>query len=241
MTIDQTRQMAVEFERRLNDIDSTTASINKIDTDTIFSYLNQYQTIFIQQLYAAEDQTENGTRGALRISDIIKNFITRDYLYTDGSCTTDEISEFFKLPDDYYMYIRSNSVVTGTYKNLEKQNVVPNTTVKQSDAEDIIRSYYNSDGILRNPVVILSGPTSDEDKGYLQIVHDKYTDIKRVELVYYREPKRFNIINNEACELPYECFDDLVQGGVDLYFQTKYKLAIAEAAARRRPVKYQDD
>jgi len=43
MTIDQTRQMAVEFERRINTIDPSTESLAKMDTDTIFSYLNQYQ------------------------------------------------------------------------------------------------------------------------------------------------------------------------------------------------------
>lgn len=43
MTIDETRQMAIEFERRINAVDPSTESVNKLDTDTAYAFLNQSQ------------------------------------------------------------------------------------------------------------------------------------------------------------------------------------------------------
>lgn len=234
MTIDQTRQLAVEFERRINTIDPTTESIGKLDTDTIFAYLNSFQDQYIQQLYLAEGQAESGSRPAIRIGDIIKTLTKREVVTKENVYgNTDLTSDYFKLPEDYYMYIRSNSIVTGTYKNLNKNNVVPNTIIKQGDVEDVIRAYYNSKSIMRNPVAVLDNPLG-MNQSMLQIIHDGYTKINGVEIIYCKLPNRFDIINNKCCELPYECFNDLVSGAVELYFNDKYKLAIATSAARRR-------
>lgn len=232
MTIDETRQLAVEFERRVNDIDPTTESINKLDTDTIYSYLNQYQKKYIQQLYIAEGEAQNGTKPQIKLSDITKNLIEHARLNENLNVpTTDKISKFYQLPDDYYMYIRSNSVVKGTYKNMQKPYVVANNIIKQDDVDQVLLSYYNKGGIMRNPIVVLDQRYSN---GAIQIIHDRYTDILDLELVYYRQPNEFNIINNICCELPYECFDDLVTGAVDLYFSYKYKIALAQNNNRRR-------
>ena len=60
---------------------------------------------------------------------------------------------------------------------------------------------------------------------YLKIIHDRYTHIDSVDLVYVRQPYNFNILryNDEdmsagavhsCCELPYICFNDLIEGAV---------------------------
>lgn len=227
MTIDQTRQLAVEFERRINAIDQSTESVSKLDTDTIYAYLNQFQQQYIQQMYIADGQLESGTRGSIRVSDITKPFIKQATISPTETENTDEISTFFNMPSDYFMYIRSNSAVTGTYKNLKELNLASNTVLKQDDVSKVILQYYNSDGIIRNPLAVIR----DNE---LQVIHDKYTDIHYIELTYFKKPNDFNIIDNMPCELPFECFDDLVSGAVELYFQYKYKVALANNQRRRQ-------
>lgn len=242
MTIDQTRQMAVEFERRVNTIDPTTESTAKLDTDTIFSYLNQYQSQYIHQLYLAENQVESGTRGQIRFSDITKNLIKHIQLENKISdINTDMVSDYFKLPNDFYMYIRSNSVVLGTYKDYKEPTYVANSIIKQDDVDQVLLSYYNKDGIMRNPIVVLDNISGEIGSNHIQVIHDKYTNIKSIDIVYYKEPARFNIMYNLACELPYECFDDIVSGAVELYFSYKYKVSLAQQAARYRRPRQQED
>jgi len=55
MTLEQTRQLGIEFERRLQTMLPQTKTIAKIDTEDIYSFLNQYQKQYIRQLYLSED------------------------------------------------------------------------------------------------------------------------------------------------------------------------------------------
>lgn len=56
MTLIETRQLGIEFERRVQTMIPETEFLNKLDTDTIYSYLNQYQDKLIQELYRTMDQ-----------------------------------------------------------------------------------------------------------------------------------------------------------------------------------------
>ena len=56
MTLLETRQLGIEFERRVQTMIPETEFLNKLDTDTIYSYLNQYQDKLIQELYRTMDQ-----------------------------------------------------------------------------------------------------------------------------------------------------------------------------------------
>lgn len=48
MTLDETRQLGIEFERRIQTFDPQTVIIQKLDTDTIYAYLNEYQKMYIR-------------------------------------------------------------------------------------------------------------------------------------------------------------------------------------------------
>ena len=44
MTKEQTRQLGIEFERRINEIYPEFQTKEKLDTDTIYSFLSEYAT-----------------------------------------------------------------------------------------------------------------------------------------------------------------------------------------------------
>jgi hypothetical protein len=55
MTLEQTRQLGIEFERRVQTMIPETEFVAKLDTETIYSYINQYQDQLIHELYRSVD------------------------------------------------------------------------------------------------------------------------------------------------------------------------------------------
>lgn len=250
----------MEFERRITLMNPAFELKEKLTSDTIFSFLNAYTERFVRINYLQEDQVADGTRAQKKNADALKGLIVRTVLTKQQKDTdnTDINSDKFTLPADYFLYIRSNSKVSATYKgkvsdmphdditintdqpdpDIDSNNTVdfletvPNKTIREDDVEKILSTYYNR-AILRSPYVVLNAgkATDDTDNVYLNVIHDTYTVIEKVDLVYYRKPKKFDVIGVDGtnvldhCELPDNVHMEIVEGAVEMFItEAKYRL-----------------
>lgn len=233
MTQEQTRQLGIEFERRIQLMYPNFELKEKLTTDTIYSMLSEFQNQFVKSLFLSEDQVQSGTRRQRWVTDITKLLTKRDTIDSKES-NTDSYSSEFVVPPDYFLYIRSNSLISESYKGkLDNLQVIPNSTIKQDDVSKVVISHFNNHGIIRYPLVVLE---DNNNNGIIRVIHDEYTKINKLDLVYYRMPYDFNVAGfdndnmksgaiHSSCELPYTCFDDLVSGAVEL-FVTSYKFRL---------------
>ena len=234
------RAMQIEFERRITLINPNFELAEKLTSDTIFSFLNAYTERYVRLNYLQEDAVQDGTRAQKKNADALKGLITRGLYAVEAKDenNTDKTSDRVSLPSDYFLYIRSNSLISKNYKIEEEiQNeqdyvVTSNKTIREDDVEKVISTYYNK-AIILNPYVVLNaGNNADEEKKlYLNVIHDEYTTIKKVDLVYYHKPKKFDVIGVDGvnvldhCELPENVHMEIVEGAVEMFItEAKYRL-----------------
>lgn len=234
------RAMQIEFERRITLMNPNFELAEKLTSDTIFSFLNAYTERYVRLNYLQEDAVQDGTRAQKKNADALKGLITRGLYAVEAKDenNTDKTSDRVSLPSDYFLYIRSNSLISKNYKIEEEiQNeqdyvVTSNKTIREDDVEKVISTYYNK-AIVLNPYVVLNaGNNADEEKKlYLNVIHDEYTTIKKVDLVYYRKPKKFDVIGVDGvnvldhCELSEDVHMEIVEGAVEMFItEAKYRL-----------------
>lgn len=246
MTLEETRNLGIEFERRVQTMIPETELTDKLDTETIYSFLNQYQDKYIHEIYRSLDQIPSGTKLSSHVESILQNMLTwadgeevrssntpiTDPNYIDIIDTARSIT--YSLPENFYMYLRSVSKVSSTFAFKRSDNsteapldILPNQLVSQSDVWKLVETPHNSLRILRYPAAVLS--QYEDNKPTLTVIYDQYTTIEGVKVLYYKQPAHFDIMTSTACELPMDAFDDIVSGAVDLYVQY-----VAGAVERRK-------
>ena len=224
MTLNETRQLGIEFERRIQTM-IPEKEFDKLDTETIYSFLNQYQDRYIHDIYRNLDNIQSGTKLSSHVESVLQTLLKTSELIPAGNSNLIDtpLSIVYELSPDFDMYVRSTSIVSNTYNFKVSNNtnqglkIIPNQFISQNDAWKLFETPNNTLRILRQPAAILSKNKAGECT--LTVIHDRYTNIQKVGLTYYAKPAYFDIMTSTACELPMNVFDDIVSGAVDLYVQ----------------------
>lgn len=224
MTLNETRQLGIEFERRIQTM-IPEKEFDKLDTETIYSFLNQYQDRYIHDIYRNLDNIQSGTKLSSHVESVLQTLLKTSELTVAGNSNLIDtpLSIVCELPTEFDMYVRSTSIVSNTYNFKASNNtnkglkIIPNQFVSQNDAWKLFETPNNTLRILRQPAAILSKNKAGECT--LTVIHDRYTNIQKVGLTYYAKPAYFDIMTSTACELPVDVFDDIVSGAIDLYIQ----------------------
>lgn len=249
MTLIETRQLGIEFERRVQTMIPEKEFIDKLDTDTIYSFLNQYQDQYIHEIYRNLDNIQSGSKTSAHVESVLQGMLqsveiavenaqdnTTGVTDPNGVTVVDTArSVTYTLPKDFYLYLRSVSKVSTTFSFKSTPNsqssairVIPNMLSSQSDVWKLIETPHDSLRILRYPAAVLNKYT-EQGNPTLSVIYDRYTTPIAVKVLYYKQPQRFDLMTSTPCELPMDAFDDLVSGAVDLYVQY-----VAGAEARKR-------
>jgi hypothetical protein len=253
MTLEETRQLGIEFERRVQTMIPQKEIAEKLDSETIFSFLNQYQDKYIHDIYRGLDNIPVGSKLSAHVESVLQALLREEDISIDAegvinntSSVTDPNgvtiadsgrSVVYPLSTQFYLYIRSVSNVSSTFSfkssttsgNNKSIRVIPNELVSQNDVWKLIETPHDSLRILRRPAAVLS--KYNGKKPTLTVIYDQYTTPLGVKVMYYAEPAHFDVMTSTACELPMDVFDDLVTGAVDLYVQY---VSGAEANRRRQ-------
>lgn len=251
MSISDTRRLGIEFERRVQTMIPEKEYLDKLDTETIYAYLNSYQDKYIHDIYRNLDSIPSGSKLSAHIESVLQSLIETVTLHvsnaSEATSYMDQVladangvpiiengrSVVYKLPEDFYMYIRSVSEVSSTFSFRSNDTktlpirVLPNELISQNDVWRLIETPHNSLRILRYPAASLG--EKDGDKPTLHVIYDQYTTPVGIKVMYYKQPQHFDLMASTPCELPMDAFDDLVTGAVDLYVQY-----VAGAEARRK-------
>ena len=224
MTLNETRQLGIEFERRIQTM-IPEKEFDKLDTETIYSFLNQYQDRYIHDIYRNLDNIQSGTKLSSHVESVLQTLLKTSELTVAGNSNLIDtpLSIVCELPTEFDMYVRSTSIVSTTYvfkapnNTIQDLKIIPNQFVSQNDAQKLFETPNNTLRILRQPAAILS--KNNAGKCTLTVIHDRYTNIQKVGLTYYAKPAYFDIMTSTECELPIDVFDDIVSGAIDLYIQ----------------------
>ena len=222
------RSMQIEFERRLQLMDPELVSKNKLNSDTIFSFINEANDNFYKTRYSGINAKNEGfEQSQKRIDDLRSLIKTVSFDY--------EISQYdnvyrVTLPEDYVLMLGDTASILPTYDNEQcwQKDEYGEYIPKSSDTieatiENIDRQLNNSlsEHILKycsaRPLRLIQG------NEVILYTDGKYK-VSKYTITYLSSPELLdssNITNTEYTSLPEHTHKEIVKMAIQLYLATK--------------------
>lgn len=238
------KEMQISFERKIQLMDPTLIADAKLDSDSIFAFINAAQNRFVVVNYMQGDQYVMDTNAFAKNSDSIKNLIVEETL------TAEDLSEagnsLYKLPSEqgkqFFLYIDSFTKVNKTYLGVNSvPSYIQNQLIKHTDVDKYTSNIFNTP-IIRTPGVVLVGSQFAPNSGsfvsgpsFLKLHTDSHTEVANVLLTYCRAPRPINTIiktnHLTQSELSENVHDEIVDMAVELFItEAKYRLSVKQPA-----------
>lgn len=84
MTLEETRQLGIEFERRVQTMIPQKEIAEKLDSETIFSFLNQYQDKYIHDIYRNLDAIPSGSKISAHVESVLQALLREEDIAIDA-------------------------------------------------------------------------------------------------------------------------------------------------------------
>lgn len=226
------RELAVAFERAVQIINPEYFIQNKLDTDTIFHFLNSAQLRFVKLNYMSVDSLTGTVKNLNKANDSFKALIVNKDIASIAESTPAGINgKRYSLPSDFFLYLRSFSRVSGTYLQIPtgSEKPVPNRLIENEEVAAIMASYLNIP-ILRYPCCTLEATLTGVST--LAVYTDTYTTIKDVNLTYIRKPDTLSLTSNPV--IAENVHQDIVDLAVEMFVtEAAYRVAGGDKPWRR--------
>lgn len=217
------RIMQIEFERLVQLANPKFEYLDKIDSDTIFYFINAAQERFIKQSFVQVDSVAKDSNSYNKLLDVCKSLITTIMLENGTQNQFYLYSKVFELPDSidnkFYIYLNSFSTITNISDGTHTENIANNKLISSVDVNKILVTNTNNP-ILRNPCAVLN---SSSEKSSITIYTDKYTNLKNCCISYIRKPLDVNVIEKvgctTTCELDSNVHRELIEMAVDMFIR----------------------
>ena len=222
------RQFQIEFERRLQLMDPELVRTNKLNSDTIFSFINEAIDKFYKTRYSGINSKAEGFEQSQKRIDDLRNLINTAY-FTEEIINEGNLYKI-ELPEDYVLMLGDVVGILPTEGNEQcwEMDEDGDYVVKRADTieatiENIDRQLNNSlsEHLLKyctaRPLKLIQG-------NQVMLYTDGKYSIVNYQITYLRKPLFLdpsNISNTEYTSLPEHTHMEIVKMAVQLYLATK--------------------
>lgn len=223
------RQLQIEFERRVQLINPELLLTSKLNSDTIFSFINEAIDKFYKTRYSGLNTHRTGFEQTQKRIDDLRTLIVTETYDSDAITTTGNGKYIIDLPYDYVLLLGDTAGIIPTETNIcwEKDKTTDQYVIKKADTIEAtietIDKQLNNSLSEHNLKYCEARPLRLIQGNEIQLFTDGKYKVTEYTLTYLSQPQKINpsnITNDEYTGLPQHTHMEIVKMAVQLYLAT---------------------